>query len=140
MDKKEILAFITANPTCFIATTDGQKPHVRAFGTFRADENGILFNTQSAKDVYKQLANHPDVEICYFANRYHIRVIGTVQWLEDMTLKKEFVAKRPFLKSQVEEHGWDFLKVFTLKNARATVDDMRQGPPVPGAPKTWIDL
>jgi uncharacterized pyridoxamine 5'-phosphate oxidase family protein len=54
MDKKEILDFISKNPTCFLATVEGNKPHVRAIGTFRADENGIIYAMQSYKDVYKQ--------------------------------------------------------------------------------------
>jgi uncharacterized pyridoxamine 5'-phosphate oxidase family protein len=139
MDKKEILAFITANPTGFLATTDGKKPHVRAFGTYRADENGIIYFTQNVKDVYKQLAKHPDIEVCYWANQIQIRVIGKVQAVEDMALKQEIVAKRPFLKPQIDANGWDYLKVFALKNAKATVLDMKAGSK-PGAPKDWVAL
>ncbi len=56
-----------------------------------------------------------------------------------MALKKEIVDKRPFLKPQIEANGWDYLKVFNLKNATANVLDMKLGSR-PGAPKTWIDL
>jgi uncharacterized pyridoxamine 5'-phosphate oxidase family protein len=139
MDKKEILAFISANPTGFLATTDGKKPHVRAFGIFRTDENGIVYYTQSVKDVYKQMVKCPDIEVCYYANNIMLRVAGTVQWLDDMTLKQDLVEKRPFLKPQIEKNGWDYLKPFTLKNAKATVLDMKKGSQ-PGAPKVWIDL
>jgi pyridoxamine 5'-phosphate oxidase len=139
MDKKEILAFVSANPTGFLATTDGKKPHVRAFGTYRADENGIIYFTQNVKDVYKQMVKYPDIEVCYWANSLQIRVVGKVQAVEDMALKKEIVDKRAFLKPQVEKNGWDYLKVFNLKNAKANVLDMKAGSQ-PGAPKTWIDL
>jgi pyridoxamine 5'-phosphate oxidase len=139
MDKKEILSFITANPICFLATTDGEKPHVRAFGTFRADEGGIIYFTQSVKDVCKQLMKYPDVEICYWANGLQIRVVGKAACLEDMALKKEIVEKRPFLKPQIDASGFDFLKVFLLKGAKATVWDMKMASK-PESPKTWIDL
>ena len=139
MDKKEILAFITANPTGFLATTDGKKPHVRAFGTYRADEKGIVFFTQNVKDVYKQMVKYPDIEVCYWANGLMPRVTGTVQWIEDMAVKEEIVSKRPFLKPQIDANGWDYLKVFRLKNAKAYVLDMKAGSK-PGAPKEWIDL
>ena len=139
MDKKEILAFITANPTGFLATTDGKKPHVRAFGTYRADENGIIYFTQNVKDVYKQMVKYPDIEVCYWANGIMLRVVGKAQAVEDMDLKKEIVDKRPFLKPQVDANGWDYLKVFNLKGAKAVILDMKQGSK-PGAPKTWIDL
>jgi uncharacterized pyridoxamine 5'-phosphate oxidase family protein len=139
MDKKEILDFITKNPIAYVATVEGKKPHVRAFGTYRADENGIVFSMQSNKDVYKQVTKNPEVELCYYANSVQIRVAGKFSAVEDMALKKEMVEKRTFLKPQVEQHGWDFLKVFVMKGGKATVLDMKTPTP-PGAPQTWVNL
>ncbi|MGD0781029.1 MAG: pyridoxamine 5'-phosphate oxidase family protein [Dehalococcoidales bacterium] len=140
MDKKEILAFITANPVGFLATVEGNKPHVRAMGTYQADENGIIFSMQSVKDVFKQLVNNPEIEVCYSANNIQIRVNGKVQPITDMTLKKEIVEKRPFYKAGVEKEGWDYVGAFILKHGKATVLDMK-GPPSPaGVPKEWIEL
>ena len=68
MDKKEILEFITKNPIAYVATVEGNKPHVRALGTYRADENGIIFSMQSDKNVYKQVMTNPEIESCYFAD------------------------------------------------------------------------
>jgi uncharacterized pyridoxamine 5'-phosphate oxidase family protein len=139
MDKKEILAFITKNPTVYMATIEGTKPHVRAMGTFRADENGIIFSMQSPKDVYKQLVKNPEVELCYFADGVQIRVSGRFEPVTDMALKKAIVEKRPFYKPGVEKKGWDYVGAFILKNGKATVMDMK-GPPTPPGPKVWIDL
>jgi pyridoxamine 5'-phosphate oxidase len=140
MDKKEILAFITANPIAYMATVEGKKPHVRAMGTYRADENGIVFSMQGNKDVYKQLVKNPETELCYYANGVMVRVAGKFAAVVDMALKKEMVEKRPFLKPQVDKEGWDYLKVWNLKKGKATVLDMKGPPTPPGAPKTWIDL
>ena len=41
MNKEEILAYISANPTCYIATVEGNKPHLRVITIYRADEDGI---------------------------------------------------------------------------------------------------
>jgi uncharacterized pyridoxamine 5'-phosphate oxidase family protein len=135
MTKSEILAFITATRVCYLATAEGNKPHVRTFGTFRADENGIIYFTQKSKDVYKQLVKNPEIEVCYYANDIQIRLHGRLQPVADMALKKEIVEKRPFLKPQVEKEGWDYLAVFNLKKCQATVLDMKAP-----TPKTWIDL
>jgi pyridoxamine 5'-phosphate oxidase len=140
MDKKEILAFITANPVAYMATVEGKKPHVRAMGTYKADEKGIVFSMQAIKDVYKQIAKNPEVELCYYANGVQVRVAGKFTAVDDMAQKKEMVEKRPFLKPQVEASGWDFLKIFVMKNGKATVLDMKGPPSPPGAPKEWIDL
>jgi uncharacterized pyridoxamine 5'-phosphate oxidase family protein len=139
MDKKEILAFITKNPTAYMATIEGTKPHVRAMGTFRADENGIIFAMQSYKDVYKQLQKNPETEICYFADGVQIRVVGRLQESKELALKKEITEKRPFYKPGVEKEGWGYVGAFILKNGKATVMDMK-GPPTPPGPKVWIDL
>jgi pyridoxamine 5'-phosphate oxidase len=141
MNKKEILDFITKNSVAYMATVEGKKPHVRAMGTYRADENGIVFSMQAVKDVYKQIEKNPEVELCYFANGVQVRVAGKFDIMKTLSeaLKKEMLEKRPFLKPQIDEKGWDFVKVMTLKNAKATVLDMSK-PMVPGAPKEWITL
>ena len=60
--------------------------------------------------------------------------------IADMELKKEIAEARPFLKPGVEQNGWDYVGVFKVKNAKATVMDMKAGPPKPGTTKEWIDL
>jgi pyridoxamine 5'-phosphate oxidase len=137
MDKKEILAFITANPTSYLATVEGNKPHVRPIGTFRADENGIIYSMQANKDVYKQLVKNLEIEACYFANGTTVRVSGKLQMVKDMAVKKEVLEKRPFYKPGVEKDGWDFVGVFILKHGKAAVIDAKAPP---GAPKVYIDL
>jgi pyridoxamine 5'-phosphate oxidase len=140
MDKKEILDFITKHPTAYMATVEGDKPHVRAMGTYRADEKGIIFSMQSPKDVYKQLVKNPEVELCYYADGVQLRVSGRMEQVTDMALKEEIVEKRQFYKPGVEEQGWDYVGAFILKNGKATVLDMK-GPPSPvGEPKVYIDL
>lgn len=140
MDKREILDFITKNPIAYMGTVDGDKPRVRAMGTYRADEDGIVFSMQSPKDVYKQLLKNPETELCYFANGVQIRVSGRMQPVTDIALKKEIVEKRPFYKPGVEKEGWDYVGVFVLKHGKATVLDMKGPQTTPGAPKVYIDL
>ena len=137
MDKKEILAFITKNPVAFMATIDSDKPRVRAMGTYRADENGIIFSMQSPKDVYKQLVKNPETEICYWAEGTQIRVSGRMEEIKDTRIKEEIVEARTFYKPGVEEQGLDYVGAFILKNGKAYVVDMRA---TPGAPKTYVDL
>jgi pyridoxamine 5'-phosphate oxidase len=135
MDKKEILAFITKNPIAYLATVEGNKPHVRALGTFRADENGIIFSMQSDKNVYKQVVANPEIEACYYADGIQVRVTGRMQELTDATLRKEIAEARPFLKPGIEKIGWDYVGVFKVTNAKASILNMGK----PG-PMTYTDL
>jgi uncharacterized pyridoxamine 5'-phosphate oxidase family protein len=137
MDKKEILAFITKNRTAYLATVEGNKPHVRPMGTFRADENGIIFAMQSDKDVYKQLAKNPEIEACYFAGGTTVRVSGRLQAITDMATKKAIVEERPYYKPGVEKQGWDYVGAFILKHGKVAYIEAKSPP---GSPKTYIDL
>jgi len=97
MKSNEILAFISQNPKGCLGTVDGQAPRVRFMDTFRADENGLIFYTSKKKSVFQEIIKNPQVEVCYFAKDTQIRVRGLIEIIEDLKLKKEIVAKRPFL-------------------------------------------
>ena len=137
MDKKQILDFITKYPTACMATVEGNKPHVRVMGTYRADENGIIFSMQSPKDVYNQLVKNPETELCYYADGVQLRVSGRMQEITDIALKKEITEKRTFYKPGVEKEGWGYVGAFILKHGKAAVIDSKAPP---GAPKTYVDL
>jgi len=137
LDKKEILEFITKNRVGYLATVEGDKPHVRAMGTYRADEDGIIFSMQSPKDVYKQLVKNPEAEICYWAEGTQIRVSGRMEEIKDAKIKEEIVEARTFYKPGVEEQGLDYVGAFILKHGKAYVVDQKA---TPGSPKTYVDL
>jgi pyridoxamine 5'-phosphate oxidase len=117
MNKAEILDFLNANPTCYLATVEGDKPHVRAIGIVKADENGIIIETGTFKDLYKQLSANPNVELCFHNAKQgmQIRVSGAVEQVDDLKLKDEIIAQRPFLKQRVAEGGYEAMGVFRLK-------------------------
>ena len=123
MKKAEILAFINENPLCFLATTEGDTPHVRGMRAFRADENGIILYTTTEKAVYQQLIDNPKAEICFydFKNVIQVRVSGRMELVEDLGLKKEIGSTRPNVKSRVEKEGDDWLVIFRLRNGTASI-------------------
>ena len=140
MTRNEILAFLNSNPIFHMATADGDIPHVRGMLLYRADENGIVFNTGKIKDLYRQLNKNPRVELCFtngiFENLIQVRIAGNVEALEDLDLKKEIVGKREFLKPWVEKVGYDQLAVYVLKKGNATVWTMATNTD----PKEYIQL
>ncbi|MBP1734422.1 MAG: pyridoxamine 5-phosphate oxidase-related FMN-binding protein [Deltaproteobacteria bacterium] len=121
MTKEEIVAFINANSTCYLATCDGDTPHVRAMGMYKADERGILIQLSSIKGMYGELVKNPKVELCYNGSGKVVRISGTAEFLEDQSLKEEVVRARPFLKPLADAHGWEAIKIFRVANPVATV-------------------
>jgi pyridoxamine 5'-phosphate oxidase len=74
--KTEIIEFLNVNPTCYLATSEGNKPRVRALRMVRADEKGILIQTVEGKDLPKQLKDNPQVEICFYSAEKNGRTCG----------------------------------------------------------------
>jgi pyridoxamine 5'-phosphate oxidase len=138
MNKSEVLAFLNANRTSHLATLEGDRPHVRAMGIHKADEDGIILQAYTTKDVHKQLVKNPNAELCFnnFKDGIQIRVSGTVEFVEDRALKDEVIAKRPFLKPLVEKEGYDIVTVYRLRKGLATVWTREAD----FTPKTYIKL
>jgi len=140
MNKAEIFAFLTANPVFHLATLEGNLPRVRGMLLYRADENGIIFHTGKMRDLYKQLTENPKAELSFNNNSeenlIQIRVSGEAEPLEDLELKKEIVQNREFLKPFVEQAGYEPLAVFCVKNATASIWNMRENL----EPKKFVEL
>jgi len=102
MQFEDCIKFANANPTCYLATIDGDQPRVRGMLMWYADKTGFYFNTGAMKDLYRQLKANPKVELCFFdpksKNLQMMRVTGQVEFLDDLELKKRLVEARPFLK------------------------------------------
>ena len=140
MNKREILEFINRNPVAYLATLDidGGKSHVRAMRTYAADEEGIVFNMETPKNVYKEILENPHVELCYFAEGVQIRINGRMEELTDPALKREHVMNRPILQPGVAKVGLAYVGIFILRHGKATI--LKPPFPIPGSPKVYIDL
>jgi uncharacterized pyridoxamine 5'-phosphate oxidase family protein len=123
--KEEILAFINQNPLCFMATDDDGQPRVRGIMTFRANTDGIIVSTAKNKDFYRQLMANPKTELCFYHDKTQIRITGTASDIDDnLALKQEIVAARPFLQPMIDYKGYDFMGLVCIANCVATVWDM----------------
>jgi uncharacterized pyridoxamine 5'-phosphate oxidase family protein len=138
MTKSEVFDFIRNNPVFALGTVEAGQSRVRMIMMYRADENGIIFNTGENKDLYKQLQSEPDVEMCFYNPKENkqIRISGAVEELEDIELKKQVVRDWPFLKEWVDKEGYDVLVVYRLKAGKATVWTMETN----FKPKEYIQL
>ena len=72
----EVCEFLKDCGTYYLATTDGDQPRVRPFGTAHIYEGKLYIQTGKVKDVSKQLEANPKFEICGFKNGTWLRVCG----------------------------------------------------------------
>lgn len=138
MNKAEIIDFMNVTHDCYLATVEVDKPHVRGIGIVRADEDGILIQASVYKDMYKQVAANPNVELCFHNAKQgiQVRVSGVLEAVDDRGLKDEVIVERPFLKSMVEKDGYGAIVVYRLKNGVAHVWTFKTNL----APKEYIQL
>lgn len=119
MTSSEILKFLNAHPMCHLATLEGGRPRVRGMLMYRADEQGLLFHTGIGKALAQQVQNGAPAEACFNSPEMQVRVSGTAQIVDDLELKKEIVAARPFMQPWVAQHGYGLLVVFRLVRCEA---------------------
>ena len=138
MTKEEIFGFLNRNPVFFLATKDADQPRVRAMRLMAADDEGIVFYTSKLKDLYRQLQEHRQVELC-FLDRHEerqVRVDGKAEISDDIAIRKKIVERQAFLIPIVEKHGYEVIVPYFLREARAFVWDMKTN----FLPKTYIPL
>lgn len=126
MSFEDCVKFANANPTCHIATVEGDQPRVRPIGLWYADEKGFYIQTQGVKAFAKQMEKNPKVEICFLAsgNEPHMnkmmRVSGLVKPVTDAGMLEKCIKERPFLKAMgIETPDNPLLSVFHLYTGEA---------------------
>ena len=128
---KEVLLFANQNPTCWLATNEGDQPRVRGMLMWFADETGFYFHTGTVKRLYQQIQQYPKIEAAFIRNANDpinfemLRVAGVVEILEDKELEKRLLEERPWLNDNIENANSDTkLGIFRITNGSANIWNM----------------
>lgn len=124
---QEVLDFLKAAGTYYLATMDGDQPRVRAFGTIHEFEGKLYIQTGRSKPVSQQMAKNPKVEICAFLNGRWVRVAATVVDDDRVEAKKSMLDAYPNLRDRYSETD-DNTQVLYLKDAVATFSSFTDEP------------
>jgi uncharacterized pyridoxamine 5'-phosphate oxidase family protein len=117
---QEVYDFLKGCETYYLATVEGDQPRVRPFGTLNIFEGKLYIQTGKAKNVSKQIAANPKIEITAYdggANWIRLQAIA----VEDDRLepKQSMLAAFPELQSMYSADDSN-TQVFYLKDAIAT--------------------
>lgn len=123
MNAKDTLAWIIANPTCYFATLDGHQPRVRCMSLDFAATGALWFHMPVSKAVYKQVENHPLIEVCFvdIAQGIQVRVRGRLERDQSELTHFKFMTKHPELQDWMNQHGAEAMGIFKLTNPIADV-------------------
>ena len=84
---QDCIEFSNQNPVCYLATTDGDQPRVRALGFWFADKTGFYFQTSSNKEFTQQLKKNPKTDSTRNSQTYITLIICT---LSDFCIYKSY--------------------------------------------------
>ena len=95
---EKVYKFLDEAKTYYLATVEGDQPRVRPFGTILLSDGKLYIQTGKIKEVSKQVAANPKVEICAFKDGKWLRVSGELVNDENRDIKVAMLEKMPELK------------------------------------------
>jgi len=120
MRLKDCVNFALENPLCFLATTDGDQPHVRTMLMESADESGFTFTTLNFKELSRQLHHSPKVEVCYYNNADNLmysksmRICGTIEFIKEPVAMEEIAETREKVARLAGESIDPYVEIFKI--------------------------
>lgn len=120
MTLKDCVAFALENPLCFLATTDGDQPHVRTMLMESADETGFTFTTLNFKKLSRQLHQSPKIEICFYNFAENLmysksmRICGSIEFITEPTAMEEIAETREKVARAAGESIDPYVEIFKV--------------------------
>ena len=124
---QEVYDFLKKAGTYYLATTDGDQPHVRPFGTANIFEGKLYIQTGLVKPVAKQLLANPKAEICAMTGGKWIRIEGKLVLDERTEAQKAMLDAYPNLRGMYSENDGN-TAVFYFEDATATISSFTDPP------------
>jgi uncharacterized pyridoxamine 5'-phosphate oxidase family protein len=124
---ERVRTFLKEAGTYYLATADKDQPRVRPFGTAHIFEDKLYIQTGLSKDVAKQMAENPKVEICAFKDGVWVRVEAEAVLDERIEAQESMLDDYQSLR-RMYTPGDGNTAVYWLKNAKATFSSFTAAP------------
>ena len=126
---ERVVQFLKDAEVYYLATTDGDQPRVRPFGTAHIFEGRLYIQTGKVKDVSKQIHANPKVELCAFRNGEWLRVAGKLIEDDRLEARESMLDAYPTLKGMYAADDGN-TEVFYFEDATATFSSFTKAPEV----------
>ena len=124
---KETMEFLQKAGTFYLATVEGDQPHVRPFGAVCEFEGKLYIVTNNMKDVYKQMEANPKIEISGMAGGKWIRLKAEAVRDDRFEARKAMLDANPSLRNMYSEDDGK-VEVLYLQNATAAICSFTDAP------------
>ena len=126
---EKVCRFLDEAHVYYLATVEGDQPRCRPFGTSLLYGGRLYIQTGKVKDVSKQIAANPKVEICAFNGDKWLRVAGELVNDDSRDVKAAMLEKLPMLKKMYSADD-DNTQVLYFRSAVATFSSFTEKPEV----------
>ena len=127
---EKVYQFLKESGVFFLATSEGSKPHVRAFGAVCKWEDKLYIATTNQKQVFKQMQNNPQIEICALGeHNTWIRIEAEAVVDSRREVRLQMLEENPELK-QMYSADDNIFEVLFLENATAAICSYTEEPVV----------
>lgn len=126
---ERVCQFLKEAHTYYLATVEGDQPRVRPFGTAHIFEGRLYIQTGKSKEVSRQIAENPKVEICAFTKGKWLRIAGELVEDDRVEAKASLLEEYPSLKKMYAADDPN-TQVLYFKNATATFSSFTSEPEV----------
>ena len=124
---EKIYEFLKACGTYYLATAEGDQPHVRPFGTIDLFEGRLYIQTGKVKAVARQMKRNPKVEISGMADGKWIRLTAEAVLDQRIEAQEHMLAAYPSLQAMYKP-GDGNTEVYYLQNGTATICSFTEAP------------
>ena len=126
---EKVYQFLDEVHNYFLATVEGDQPRGRVFGTALLYDGKLYIQTGKKKDVSKQIAANPKVELCAWKGAKWLRIAGELVNDDSRDVKVAMLEKMPSLKGMYSADD-DNMQVFWMKDAIATFSSFTAEPEI----------
>lgn len=123
---EQYIDFFMENSCGFLATTEGNIPHVRPWSFLFEDDGKFWFMTTNTKRVFKQLQENPYIEFCSLSKEFmHGRLCGKIEFENNLNIKRRVLEERPMLQNIYQSPENPLLETFYLEHGSASLYSSR---------------
>lgn len=124
----EVLAYLKAHPTYFLATTDADgNPQVRPFGTAALVDGKIYIQTGKKKAVSREMLAHKRIAICDMGKGDWLRLEADAIEDDRLEARQAVLDQYPSLSKMYAADDGN-CQVFYLENCHATISSFSAEP------------
>ena len=123
---EEINEYLTQAKVFFLSTLQGDQPKCRPIDFHLLQQDRLYFGIGDFKEVYRQMQQHPKVELCATTGQGFLRYYGTAVFEQDDAIANQILAALPQMQKLYNDQTGYHLAIFHLEQATAEFHNQLQ--------------